>query len=519
MEAYVKVFSNGSTYKALGNTLIVSVGALLLAWLVGGGLAFLTEKTDIGLKKFIRFFIFLEFCIPPYIFSVSWVQITSRGGYLNRLIKLFSGDFQYTFSPYSLGAVMIVLALHLSPLVFFGISNVLRKNNEILENAGRMSGASSFHILKTITLPLVFPAFLSTGLLIFSRAIANFEIAALLAMPVGKEVLTTKVYKAISALDLQTLSVLSLLLIAVSYVFYSLSEGWLKKHTFSVNRTQKTGKKHLVALGKLKYILYPVLFLYFTTILIFPLITLILSSFMKRWGLQLSLHNMTFNNYFVVLFGNALIRRGFFNSLFYGVVSASLATVFALITVFFYKHIKSRPSRLLMGISGLPLSIPNIALAICAIFAWINPPFKLYGTKWIFIVTYTALFIPIMIEQMKGIAENISPAFDTSARTLGIPITGRIIKLFLPQLSRGLMTGWMLSFLIALREIPISLLLTSKGNETIGVVLFTIQSNSYGMEMTSTVAIFVILISVVGNLVINKFINKKSVAYENITDE
>jgi len=173
---------------------------------------------------------------------------------------------------------------------------------------------------------------------------------------------------------------------------------------------------------------------------------------------------------------------------------------------------------LLMGVSGLPLSIPNIALAICAIFAWINPPLKLYGTKWIFIVTYTALFIPIIIEQIKGISENISPALDTSARTLGIPITGRIFKLFLPQLSRGVLAGWIISFLIALREIPISLLLTSKGNETVGVLLFTLQSNSYGMEMTSTVAIFVILISIIGNLIVNKIYNK-SMIYEDITDK
>ena len=67
----------------------------------------------------------------------------------------------------------------------------------------------------------------------------------------------------------------------------------------------------------------------------------------------------------------------------------------------------------------------------------------------------------------------------------------------------------MVSFLIAFREIPISLLLYSKGNETVGVLLFTIQSNSYGLEMTSTIAVIVILISIIGNIILNKMSEKR----------
>ena len=74
--AYVSVFSSFKTYKALGNTLYVAFGVLLLSGLMGGGLAFLVENTDFYYKKLVRFLVFLEFCIPSYIISVSWIQIT-----------------------------------------------------------------------------------------------------------------------------------------------------------------------------------------------------------------------------------------------------------------------------------------------------------------------------------------------------------------------------------------------------------------------------------------------------------
>lgn len=518
LDAYAEVFTSASTYKALFNTLVVALGVLVLAGIMGGGLAFFSEKTDFRFKKLIRFFAFLQFCIPSYIISVSWIQITSRGGYLHRIIQLFNPDFQYAFSPYSLGAVIIVLSIHLYPLVFFGISNALRKSSSVLEDAGRISGGSTFEVIKSISLPLILPSFLSTGLLIFSRTMANFGIAAHLALPVGSEVLTTRIYKAISELDIQSLSVLSILLIAISYLFYYITEKWIKSRSFYSNSNVRARSRELFKLGKKSKIVYSFVFVFFFIVLIFPLITLVLSSFMKRWGLELSLKNMTLDNYLMVLFKNDLMRRAFSNSLFYGVFSASVAAIFAVIIVYFYKYVSSKSSRLLMFVSSLPLSVPNIILAVGAIFAWINPPFKLYGTKWIIILTYIVLFIPIIVKQIKGLSENINPAIDQSARTLGVPITTRIMRLFLPLLFRGVVSGWIISFLIAFREIPISLLLYSKGNETAGVLLFTVQSNSYGLEMTSTIAVLIIIISIVGNILVNKICEKRFENGSNATE-
>lgn len=248
--AYADVFSSSSTYKALLNTMLVAFGVLLLAGVMGGGLAFLVEKTDFRLKKLIRFLVFLQFCIPSYIISVSWIQIISRGGYLHRIIKLFNPDFQYSLNPYSLAAVIIVLSIHLYPLVFFGISNALRRSSGVLEDAARISGGTSFRVLKSISLPLVLPSFLSVGLLVFSRTMANFGIAAQLALPIGTEVLTTRIYKAISELDIQSLSVLSILLIAISYVIYFITERWIKSRTFYSNSTGQHRNKELLRLRK-----------------------------------------------------------------------------------------------------------------------------------------------------------------------------------------------------------------------------------------------------------------------------
>ncbi len=517
LSAYVEVFTSAKTYKALANTLIVATGVLCLTGAAGGALAFLVEKTDFRFRRQVRFLAFLAFCIPSYILSVSWIQVTARGGYLHRLLRLIDMDYAYSFSPYSLSAVIVVLSVHLYPLVFFGVSGALRRNRGSLADAARVSGATPPTVLRSVLLPLVMPSFLSTGLLVFSRTMANFGIPAQLLLPVGGEVLTTRIYKAISELDIASLSVLSILLMAVSGAMSLWMERWIRTRAFDASGSGRASNADVLHLGGKAWIVNAIVGVFFLTVLAMPLATLLLSSLMKRWGLAINLGNMTLHNYALILFENPMMKRAFANSLIFGLLSAGTATALAVVVVYLSRYANTRAGKLLTLVASLPLAMPNIILAVGAVFAWINPPFKLYGTKWILILTYTVLFLPIVIRQIGGLSANVEPAIDLSARTLGIPAWRRILRLFLPQVARGAAAGFMISFLIAFRELPISLLLYSKGNETAGVLLFTIQSNSYGLEMTSAIAVLVILICVTGNIIVDK-ISGKSMIDEDAAD-
>jgi iron(III) transport system permease protein len=332
---------------------------------------------------------------------------------------------------------------------------------------------------------------------------ANFGVVAQLALPVGKEVLTTRIFSAISQLDLSLVSVLSLILVLISYLFFICSEKIISKNRYYL-RELKDDRKYRINLGRCRWFVNGLVILFFMVVTIIPMITILVSSFLKRWGLEVCFENMTIKNYMMVLFDNQLIRNSLFNSISYGIIAATTAAFMGSVIVYLHKNIGSGKSRLLMNISQLSITFPNMILAIGAIFAWINEPIKLYGTRWIIIVTYIALFIPMIIKQIKGLAENIDESMDKSARTMGIPITKRFFRLFVPQINKGIVSGWIVCFLIALREIPISLLLYSKGTETIGVMLFTVQSNSYGLEMTSTIAVIIITVSIIGNILIRK---------------
>ncbi|KGG80920.1 hypothetical protein Y919_03580 [Caloranaerobacter azorensis H53214] len=504
ISGYINVFKSSSNIKSLINSFKLSFGVLLGTWFIGGMLAFLRNRTDFRFKNLIDFFIFLSFVVPPYVIAIAWIELTSRGGYINRILLKMFPNINYTFQTYSLKAAILILIIHLYPLVYFGVSNALIKINRDLENSAKISGATNFKVLFTIVIPLLFPAFISTGLLVISRSMANFEVVAQLALPVGESVLTTQIFSAISQLRLNLASILSLVLVGISYLFFLVSENKLSKKRYYFEDYNSNINENYIKLGKFDFIINFIVVVFFIITFIIPMCTIFISSLLKRWGIPVSLKNITIDNYKILFLENEMMRNSILNSIFYGLVSATIAIIIGSLAVYLYKNNRDIKFKFLFNICQLPIAFPNIILAIGAIFAWINEPIKLYGTKWIIIITYIVLFIPIVIKQIKGISDNISDSMDKSAMIMGIPLINRYKDIFIPHIKDGLISGWLICFMIALKEVSISLLLYAKGTETIGVMLFTVQSNSYGLEMTSCISVVVIVISIIGNFIVRK---------------
>jgi len=216
LDSYRQAFSGKQTIIALKNTLYAAVSVTFIATVFGGGMAWLVTRTDFPYKKFLNGLIFLSFTIPSYIIAVSLIQILGRNGWLSSFLKSVLNVDDYNYSVYSLGSFIFVLSIHLYPLVFFAISNALKKTDTTLENAAVMSGAGRWRVAFTITFPLITPTIISIGLFVFSRTMVDFGVASTLVLPSGNELLTTHIENALNNLDLSMAAVISVLLVVIS---------------------------------------------------------------------------------------------------------------------------------------------------------------------------------------------------------------------------------------------------------------------------------------------------------------
>lgn len=506
--AVFEVLGHKGTWVAFLNSLVTSLFTTALTFLIGLSLAWLEVKSNFRFKKAIRSFTLVAFIIPPYIMALAWVQFFGRNGYLERMLRsVFTFD-AYTFPYYSIGAVAVVMALHLYPLMYMSARNALVQQEKNLEKAALLSGASLMKTLRTVTLPLIGPSVLATGLLVFSRTMANFTVPALLALPVRKEYLTTLVYSAISGLDIATASAVSLFLVAISTLLFWSQHSMAKKGKRYAGSGQMQGKASPFVLKKHAIWVTALFFLFMGATVILPLVTMFISSFLKRWGLPLQWQYFTLANYRELLSpqGKALIA--FRNSIVYGVVAASFALLIGGATAYIAHTSDTVRSKVLESIATWPMAFPNIVLAVAAVLAWNRAPLRLYGTPWAIILTYMVLFIPIVMKQVTGLIQNYDTRLLSAARLSGATAFQSFVTITLPILSPGLKSGFIICFLIALREIPISLMLYFSGQETVGVLLFGMHSQSYGLEMTSALSMVIIFLLLIGNIIVKRITRK-----------
>ena len=115
-----------------------------------------------------------------------------KAGILNAAFVAIKGS--PLLNIFSLSGMILVESFLWAPVVFLLMSTPFRAMDPSLEEAATTAGSSGWQVFRRITLPLALPSLLAVLILTFIRSLEAFEIPALIGIPAGIEVLTTKIY-------------------------------------------------------------------------------------------------------------------------------------------------------------------------------------------------------------------------------------------------------------------------------------------------------------------------------------
>jgi iron(III) transport system permease protein len=340
------------------------------------------------------------------------------------------------------------------------------------------------------------------GLLAFIGALANFGIPALLGMRARFFVLTTSIYYALAIPDFGLATALSSMLVLVALVTMALQ--------FAIQRGENrftviSGKAVHPSELRLGAVRYPLFFLISAIVVfmsILPILSMVLTALMRYWGAPISGANLTLGNFaYALKFETA--QRAIMNSLFLGAVSATMAMFVG--TIISYLHVKAklRGSRLLDFLATIPYAVPHTVIAIAMILAWARPPVSLYGTLWIILVAYLAVYLPFAVRTTNSTLQQVHDSLEEAAKASGARLLPRLRDIILPLARPGMIAGWILVFMPALRELTVSILLYAYHTETIGVVVYNLQDAGY-REIAAALAAIVMALLILGNTIIRK---------------
>jgi iron(III) transport system permease protein len=493
---YEAVFLRPRNYVALWNSVWVSLAATGLATVIGTLAAFVVQRTDVPFKAVLRFLLILPFAIPPLFAAMGWVQLAGPVGLLTKAWQGITGATGAPWSIYGAGGIIFVLGITKYPFVFITVAGALQRMDASLEEAARTAGAGTRRIMRDITLPLVRPAILGGALLAFVSCIDNFGIPAVLGLRVQFQVLTTRIYEALTIPDLPLATAMSMLLVVLAAAAVWLLgkfEGRRGEHAIIGG---KSIRPHIIRLRGARPWVTLGLFATVVLIVVLPLFALVVTSVQPYYGAPLSRETTTARNYEAVL-GSSAAQRGIRNSL---LLAPAAATVLVVVTALLsYLNVKARVrgARLLDAIGMVPFALPGSVIGVGMILAWSNPPVgpTLYGTVWILLVAYLMRYMAYGLRSCRASLMQIHDSLEEAAATSGANRIRTLRDVTLPLMRPGMVAAWVLIFMSAFNELTVSVLIWSARNETIGVWIFVMQDSGFpGRASALAVAILPIIL-------------------------
>lgn len=488
---YETILSEARTWEVLKNTWIAVIGSTAIASVLGILFAWLIAYTDIRGKGIIQVFILLPFVIPSYVTSLAWVQFFGPAGLLDHL-------FSITWDLYSMSGIVFVMGISHFPLVYLFTVHVLRQIPREMEQAARISGASRWESFRKVILPLALPGIVGGTFIAFLGSLDNFGIPAFLGTPANISVLSTYIYQQVIGFGTSSFNhaaVLSVILGIIALIGIGIQ--WLVLRKSKRLETEKIDDEPRYFLGKKKITVEILVWGFFTVTSIFPLLSMIMTSFLNAYGLSFTWENLSLKNYDYILTSSST-TEAIITSLKLAGTTALIGMVIGTLIAYLRVRKTSIWMKVVEGSITIPYALPGTVLALAMIFAWMEPipgwnP-GIYGSAVILYIAYITRFLILQVRSGITAFQQVDVQMEEASRINGTNGFGKWKKILIPLITPGVLGGSMLVFLSALTELTVSALLYSSDSETIGVSILSFQQSGYTLYATAFSSVIIGLI-------------------------
>ena len=498
---YHRVFTEPGLVSALVNSIIISVATTGFALLLALPMAWAVSRTDMPARQFVRVAVLIAFVIPNFISVIAWILLLGpNAGLINVFVRETFGIARI-FNIYSMEGLVLVLTFAFYPLVFFAVTAALDNMDPSYEEAAQMVGAPAWRASMGIALPLVLPAIVASSVFVFLEAMGAFGAPAAIGAGARFHTLTTKIYELFSYPPRFELAAAA----AAPIIGFTILGLTLQRLVLGGRRFNVIGGKssaaRVVDIGWRRWLFFGYCMAVLFISVVLPLMILIRTSLLARWGLGLSWQNLTLKNYASFADPDTIVPTALFNSALVSAVVASACVVLALIIVWLVERTNLPGRGLLTFAATVTFAFPGVALAVGFVLGYGGPALALFGTLWLFFVAFTAHRLPFAFMFMRNSVKQLSSEMEEAARVAGASWARSIASITAPLLKSGLVAAWMIVFAVTLRELSMAILLYVPGTETLPVAIYSFIDNGT-FEVAAAVSVALIALSIASMLVL-----------------
>jgi iron(III) transport system permease protein len=448
--------TDDDTLTALGNTVLLTLAVTATCTVIAVPLAWLSGRTDLPLPRLWTVLLALPLAVPSFVGGYVMVSALGPGGMVQDLLEPFGVDSLPSI--YGFWGAWFVLTLLSYPYVFIQARAALHRVDPALEEASRSLGKGPWETFLRVNLPQLKPAISAGALLIALYTVSEFGAVSMLRF----DTLTPLVYiQYTTSFDRAAAAALGLPLIGLALLFV-LVDGMTRGRARYYPRGQQRPPRQL-KLGRWRWPAFGFCATIAGLGIGVPVAVVL------YWLVQgLSEDNTT------AFVGDAIVNSGEASGM--AAIGAALACLpIALLSVRYPGFV----SGLLEKASYSGQALPAITIALALVFFAANYVTPLYQTIWVLVFAYTVRFMPEALGATRGALLQVNPRIEEAARSLGAGPMKTFARVTVPQIVPGVSAGMVLVFLTAMKELPITILLSPIGFETLATEIWNATSEAF----------------------------------------
>ena len=464
------------TGQVLGRTVLLIFVVTTFSTVIGTLLAWFTMRTDLPFKKVVSVAVVLPLVIPSFVMATTAIEFYGTGGLLQDWLGPFGMDRMAGFD--GLRGSTFVLVLMTYPYVYLAARGALRRLDPALEEAARSMGYGAVKTFRMVTLPILRPALTAGALLVALYTLSDFGAVALLRY----ETFTFAIFNQYeTALNRSIAAGLSLVLVFFAVLLLAgegFSRGRARYHRSTVGTVRMASD---APLGPWRWPILALITVPVIAGLIVPVGVLV-------WWLVRGLirdQSMT-----------ALLEPAM-NSIAVSLAAALLAVALAVpVAVLAVRHRTWWPSRLIERVTHIGFGLPGVVVAISLVFFGVNYARPVYQSNWLLLFGYVVLFLPAAVGAIRYSLMQVSPRIEEAAQGLGRRPWRVMFSVTLPMVMPGVLAGGALVFLMTMKELPATLILSPIGFKTLATVIWDASTDAFFARTAAASLLLIVLAGV-----------------------
>lgn len=482
----LEIVANRDNLQTITNSLLLGVAVVLVSTLLAGPTAYCLARSQLARHRWLDIVFMIPFMTPPYIASMGWILFMQKRGLFQQLFP-WTGDFSEGF--FTFGGLVLVMSLHVFPFLMTLLKNAMLNIPASLEESGAVFGAGFGLRLRKIFLPLLKGNYAIGALLVFVKTLSEYGTPYTLGRRIGFYVFTTDIhrYSTTAPIDFGRSAGLSSILVIICMGMWLLQNHITQKNSFRLvgGKGARAAHKTFPKAALIAAWLWIIVLL--VVAIGIPYFSVIATSLIRLRGYGLAAGNFTLDHYRELLTTTKSLAS-IKNSAILAVSSATLCSILGTTIVVAGRKSRSRVKKVVEALAILPEMLPSIVLVIGLMLFWntLYNVLPLYNTLGIMVLAYVVLYLPYTVQYVTSSFTQINDNLIQAGWTTGGKPGYVFRKVTLPLISKGILTGWMMTFIIAFRELVTASLLAPPNVLVVSTYInreFEQGSVSLGMAM------------------------------------